>query len=146
MEKEIVNINIKVASQKNVEKKNQKLTGSDLVWAKQRYSCYWPARIVDTPPEMGKTPKNNVCVLFFGTKQFGFVEEKNIENYVTFREKFVNKCRNNSNFRRAVDEMDNFISDPQKYRSNAVARVIKIKTEKEIEQHLGIKTERSSSH
>lgn len=41
----------------------------DLVWAKQRYSMYWPARVMNAPPEMGKTPKNQVCVFFFGTKQ-----------------------------------------------------------------------------
>lgn len=74
----------------------------------------------------------------------GFVEKKNVENYVQFREKYVNKCRNNTNFRRAVEEIDNYISDPQKYGSNAVARVIKIKTEKDIQQHLGIKIERKS--
>lgn len=74
----------------------------------------------------------------------GFVEKKNIENYVQFREKYANKCRKNTNFRRAVEEIDNYISDPQKYGSNAVARVIKIKTEKDIEQHLGIKIERKS--
>lgn len=71
----------------------------------------------------------------------GFVEQKNIENYVLFREKYVNKCRNNSVFRRAVDEMDDFISNPEKYRSNAVARVIKIKSEDEIQRNLGIKIE-----
>lgn len=64
-----------------------------------------------------------------------------MENYTQFRERYVNKCRNNSNFRLAVEEMDNFIADPQKYRSNAVARVIRIKTEKEIQKHLGIKVE-----
>lgn len=41
----------------------------NLVWAKQRYSFYWPSRVVDTPPELGKTPKNQLCVFFFGTKQ-----------------------------------------------------------------------------
>lgn len=69
------------------------------------------------------------------------MEQKNVGNYTLYREKFVNKCRNNSNFRRAVEEMDNFISNPLKYRANAVARVIKIKTEEEIQSHLGIKVE-----
>lgn len=41
--------------------------------------------------------------------------------------------------------MDEFISDPQKYKSNAVARVIKIKTEADIERHLGIKVESNNS-
>lgn len=72
------------------------------------------------------------------------MEQKNIENYIICREKYVNKCRNNSNFRRAVDEMDDFISDPEKNRSNAVARVIKIKSEADIQRHLGIKDELKS--
>lgn len=41
--------------------------------------------------------------------------------------------------------MDQFISDPEKYKSNAVARVIKIKNEADIERHLGIKKERKNS-
>lgn len=41
----------------------------DLVWARLRFCPYWPARIVDTPPQMGKKPKGKQCVLFFGTKE-----------------------------------------------------------------------------
>lgn len=41
--------------------------------------------------------------------------------------------------------MDKFISDPQKFKSNAVARVIKIKNEADIERNLGIKVERKNS-
>lgn len=72
------------------------------------------------------------------------MERKNIENYILYRGKYVNKFRNNANFRWAVDEMDNFIRDPEKNRSNAVARVIKIKTEEDVHRHLGIKVERKS--
>lgn len=75
----------------------------------------------------------------------GFVDKNNVEDYQLLREKFANKCRNNSNFKRAVDEMDRFISDPEKFKSNAVARVVKIKTEADIEKHLGIKVERKNS-
>lgn len=41
--------------------------------------------------------------------------------------------------------MDKFISDPQKHKSNALARVIKIKKEADIERQLGIKVERQKS-
>lgn len=40
--------------------------------------------------------------------------------------------------------MDNFISDPENNRSNVVARVVKIKSEKNIQRHLGIKVELGS--
>lgn len=41
--------------------------------------------------------------------------------------------------------MDNYIADPQKYKSNAVASVIKVKTEAGIARSLGIKIERKNS-
>lgn len=75
----------------------------------------------------------------------GFLDKNNVQNYQISREKFANKCRNNSNFKRAVDEMDAFITNPEKYKSNAVARVIKIKSEKDIERQLGIKVERKNT-
>lgn len=59
----------------------------------------------------------------------GFAEQRHIENYKLFRGKFSLECQKNSNFRRAVEEMDNFILDPLKYRSNAFAHSIKIKKE-----------------
>lgn len=42
-------------------------------------------------------------------------------------------------------EIDRFISYPQKYELNAVARVIQIKTEADIKRYLGIKIERKNS-
>lgn len=41
----------------------------------------------------------------------GFVEKKNTEDYKLHREKYVKKGRNNANFRRAVSDMDDFITD-----------------------------------
>lgn len=41
--------------------------------------------------------------------------------------------------------MDNYIADPEKYKSNAVARVIKVKKEADIERSLGIKVERKGN-
>lgn len=66
-----------------------------------------------------------ICISIFS----GFVEHRHIENYKLFRGTFSLKCQKNSNFQRAVQEMDNFILDPQKYRSNAFAHRIKIKKE-----------------
>lgn len=40
-----------------------------LVWVRMKYCPYWPARIVEAPPVMGKVPRGKTCVLFFGTKE-----------------------------------------------------------------------------
>lgn len=40
-----------------------------LVWARMRFCPFWPARVVHTPPILGRTPPKKVCVLFFGEKQ-----------------------------------------------------------------------------
>lgn len=49
--------------------KKEKTRTGDLVWAQMKYSPYWPAKVVETPPQLGKTPPKKLCVLFFGTKQ-----------------------------------------------------------------------------
>lgn len=79
-----------------------------------RYSPYWPAKLVETPPEMGKTPRGKRCVLFFGTKNFGFVDCDKIENYQTHREKFIAKGKG-IEFKYACSQMDEFVSDPMVY-------------------------------
>lgn len=52
-----------------MDKQNKISFQKCLVWAKMRYCPYWPAQTVETPPNIGKTPKGKICVLFFGTKQ-----------------------------------------------------------------------------
>lgn len=42
---------------------------NSLVWARMRFCPFWPARVVETPPALGKTPLKKVCVLFFGEKK-----------------------------------------------------------------------------
>lgn len=36
--------------------------------AKLKYCSFWPAMVVPTPDKLGKTPKNKICVMFFGSK------------------------------------------------------------------------------
>ncbi|XP_031621913.1 uncharacterized protein LOC116339963 [Contarinia nasturtii] len=90
-----------------------------------------------------------MCVLFFGTKEFGFVDRDKIEDYTQNREKFIGKGRG-SDFKYAVNQMDNYISDPTKFRSNAFVKPtnkkVPIKTERDIERRLGVKTEPSESN
>lgn len=60
---------------------------------------------------MGQTPPKKMCVLFFGSKQFGFVDSDKIVDYKENREKFTKKGRGFA-FKDAVKKMDEFISDP----------------------------------
>lgn len=39
-----------------------------VVWARLKYHVFWPAIIVDDPPNGRKTPKGKVWVFFFGSK------------------------------------------------------------------------------
>lgn len=58
----------------------------------------------------------NVCFdteLNINIRFSGFVERRNVENYKLHRDKFVKKGQKNVNFRSAVAQMDDFISDPQ---------------------------------
>lgn len=56
----------------------------------------------------------------------GFVDKENIKIYQPFRERYASKCQNNSNFRRAVDEVDSIISNSQKNSSNTVEMTEKL--------------------
>lgn len=110
-----------------------------------KFCSYWPSRIVKTPPMMGRTPKNQTCVLFFGTKNFGFVDVNKVENYLEHREKFIKKGRG-APFKDAVYQMDQFIENPNKFRSHAFVKnptnnKISIKTEHMIEKLIGVKRE-----
>lgn len=78
--------------------------------ARLKYCPYWPARVVSAPSSIGKTPQNKICVLFFGTKQFGFVDLDKVENYSKNRLKFIAKGKG-AQFADAVKKMDEYISD-----------------------------------
>lgn len=58
-----VKMNIKKEKFENCEKFDK------LVWARMRFLPYWPAKMVESPPSMGKVPRGKSCVLFFGTKE-----------------------------------------------------------------------------
>ncbi|XP_031634811.1 PC4 and SFRS1-interacting protein-like [Contarinia nasturtii] len=105
----------------------------ETVWAKIKYCPFWPARIVSTPLELGKVPKNKICVLFFGTKTFGFVHQDFVCDYVQNRTKYATKGRG-SDFKNAVIRMDEFILDPVKFAANGsvkpVNHTIQVKRER----------------
>lgn len=71
----------------------------------------------------------------------GFVDIDKIENYSEHREKFVSKGRGTA-FVNAVNQMDDYISHPNIFKSNARANLIQIKTERDVENQLNVKQEK----
>lgn len=72
----------------------------------------------------------------------GFVDKDKIENYSEHREKFVSKGRGTA-FMNAVTQMDQYISQPDAFKSNARANRVQIKTEVDVENELNIKKEKT---
>lgn len=84
--------------------------------AKLKYCPYWPS-VVIKPPNHLKERKNKTCVLFFATKNYGFVSRNNIVSYASNRSTFVQKGKGVL-FKQAVENMDQYISNPQLFRDN----------------------------
>lgn len=71
----------------------------------------------------------------------GFVDIDKIENYSEHRGKFVLKGRGTA-FKTAVKQMDDYISHPNLFQSNALANRVQIKTERDVEHQLNVKREK----
>lgn len=98
-----------------------------------KYCVFWPARIVQPPPELGKPPRRKLCAFSFGTNNLwgnwhsvyranitefliflhysGFVEIVNIKSYQQYRSKFIEKG-NGALFKTAVQRADDYLMDP----------------------------------
>lgn len=94
----------------------------DLVWAKMKGFSPWPGRICFPPPELGQKPKKAKgpvrCIFFFGTCNYAWIEENNIKNYLEFKDQLI-KSSKTAAFKEAVQKIEEYISDPVKYRCNA---------------------------
>lgn len=60
----------------------------DLVWAKMKGFPPWPGRVSDPPKDSKRTPKKGTSqwIFFFGSKNFGWIENSNIKPYLQFKE------------------------------------------------------------
>ncbi|XP_055307239.1 cytokine-like nuclear factor N-PAC [Sitodiplosis mosellana] len=94
----------------------------DLVWAKMKGFSPWPGRICYPPPELGQKPKKAKgpvrCIFFFGTCNYAWIEENNIKNYLEYKDQLI-KSSKTAAFKEAVQKIEEYISDPVKYRCNA---------------------------
>lgn len=94
----------------------------DLVWAKMRGFPPWPGKIC-TPKASYKNatkPKGQSCkwIFFFGSKNYSWIEDNNLKPYVEHRDSIVKTIKNNP-LKEAVKRIDEYLSDPEKYKANA---------------------------
>ncbi|KAJ8665299.1 hypothetical protein QAD02_006961 [Eretmocerus hayati] len=85
----------------------------DLVWAKMKGFSPWPGRISNPTKDMKKpaTPKKGpvYCVFFFGSDNYGWIDEGNIKPYQEFKETNSKACKT-ATFKEACDAIEKFIA------------------------------------
>jgi hypothetical protein len=83
----------------------------DLVFAKVKGYCAWPARITSSEATGGA---EKFSVVFFGTNEYANVSTKNLWQYSDFcKNKFVTPARmKNMKFAKAIEEIDSLVSAP----------------------------------
>ncbi|KAJ6642739.1 putative oxidoreductase GLYR1 like [Pseudolycoriella hygida] len=92
----------------------------NLVWAKMKRFRYWPGRIC--PADSTDIPRPSATsklIFFFGTKDIHWVEEKCVRPYCEFRKVHSKGVRPKTNLRTAIDQIEDYLRDPVKFRSNA---------------------------
>lgn len=90
---------------------------NDLVWAKMKGFSPWPGRIVEPPADVKKAATKNkngpqFCVFFFGSKNYGWIEQLNCKPYLDFKDELIKSCKT-ATFKEAVAEIEAAINDPE---------------------------------
>lgn len=95
---------------------SSKFNIGDLVWAKMKRFPSWPGRVSNIPPKL-KKPKNSAglhCIYFFGSNNYGWIEETFLIPYLEGKEKLMPLCKTAA-FKEAIKQIDAYIDDPKKY-------------------------------
>uniref|UniRef100_A0ABD2VXM9 PWWP domain-containing protein n=1 Tax=Trichogramma kaykai TaxID=54128 RepID=A0ABD2VXM9_9HYME len=93
----------------------------DLVWAKMKGYSPWPGRVSNPIKDMKKpatTKKIPIyCIYFFGTNNYGWIDEANIKPYQEHKDQCKQMCKT-ANFKEACDTIENFISGGEVWEDN----------------------------
>ncbi|CAH1159747.1 unnamed protein product [Phaedon cochleariae] len=86
----------------------------DLVWSKMKRFTPWPSCIVQ-PSTSTPRPTKRGCkwVYFFGSNNYGWIENANIKPYADYKEKFTSLC-SSVLFKKAVVEIEAYIANLEK--------------------------------
>ncbi|XP_058807901.1 cytokine-like nuclear factor N-PAC isoform X2 [Phymastichus coffea] len=86
----------------------------DLVWAKMKGFSPWPGRVSNPIKDMKKpnNPKKGSvhCIYFFGTNNYGWIDEINMNHYQDHKETCLKLCRTAA-FKEACKAIEKFIAD-----------------------------------
>ncbi|CAE1295556.1 unnamed protein product [Acanthosepion pharaonis] len=83
----------------------------DLVWAKMKGFCAWPARIIEPMSEVKRptSKKNHHFVFFFGSENYAWVQEDSIWSYADNKAKFTVTNRIPRGYNVAIEAIEDVI-------------------------------------
>lgn len=96
----------------------------DPVWAKMKGFSAWPGKI-DMPPDHIKRPPAKAvmhCVFFFGTHDYGWIQETDLKPYEEFKSKFMSSKKS---VKKAADEIEAYIAGGCKASSQSIVAASK---------------------
>lgn len=79
---------------------------------------FWPGRVVEpnTPAiaKLKKSPSSH-CVFFFGSNNYGWIEEKSLRPFAEFKDEFKPKGKPKDLFDAAMNDIESFIENPANF-------------------------------
>lgn len=80
--------------------------------------CFWPGRIVEPNTQqiakLKKSPSQH-CVFFFGSNNYGWIEEKSLRPFEEFRDEMKSKGKPKDQFMAAMNDIESFVENPENF-------------------------------
>uniref|UniRef100_A0A1B6FJJ2 Cytokine-like nuclear factor N-PAC n=2 Tax=Proconiini TaxID=565685 RepID=A0A1B6FJJ2_9HEMI len=79
----------------------------DLVWAKMKGFPPWPGRVSNPPKDLKRpaSKKASHCIYFFGSENYGWIEESNLKPYEQYKEALI-RANKSGAFKDAVEAIE----------------------------------------